>query len=131
MILIMIDKGFILFIIIIIKNYYNHYYKQSKLISNDDNGKPTATPQLHIPNPSNTSLKNHQSAKFDPTRCIKVNLTKQFTNTNPFNQDQNRKGINDIHGPIIIEKIVPYKYQTNKLKEFQAQAAFTCSSKVS
>ena len=82
--------------------------KQSKSISHDDNGKQTATPQPHIPNPSNTSPKNHQSAEFDPT--------KQFTNANPFNQDQIRKVINDIHGPIIIEKIVPYKYQTNKPK---------------
>ena len=47
---------------------------------------------------------------------IIVNLTKQFTNANLFNQDQIRKVINDIHGPIIIEKIVTYKYQTSKLK---------------
>ena len=86
------------------------------MVSHDDNGKQTATPQPHIPNPSNISPKNHQSAKFDPTRCIIVNLTIQFTIAYTFNQDQIQRVINDIHGPIIIEKIVPYKYQTNKPK---------------
>ena len=75
--------------------------------SKADNSKNV--PSINQSNSSRTQNKSPSSV-FKPDQCIIISINKVYATTHNFNQDRIHKEINHAYGPMIIERITPYKY---------------------